>query len=490
MPQTYDVLIIGGGPGGYNAAVRAGQLGLKTALVEKRESKTLGGTCLNVGCIPSKALLNASEFFEAARTHLPRLGVKTSVELDLPQMMKQKDEAVDGLTKGVAFLMKKHKVDVFFGAGEILGPGRARMTSDGGESQDLDARHIVIATGSDVTPLPSVAIDEERVVSSTGALFLEKVPRRLLVVGAGVIGLELGSVWRRLGAEVTVVEFLDRVLPGMDGEVSKAAQRIFAKQGIKFRLSSKVAGVEKSKTGLKVAVENSLPAHSRASENPDLDPRLRGDERVASAAAVLEADVVLVAIGRRPYTDGLGLERAGVKTDERGFVVTNGFRTSVEGVWAIGDVIRGPMLAHRAEDDAVACIETIAGRRGHVNYDAVPNVVYTAPEIAAVGKTEEELKAGGVAYKAGRFPFTANSRARTYHDTEGFVKLIADANTDRLLGAHIVGTGAGELIAECVSVLEFGGASEDIARTSHAHPTRSEAVRQAAMAVEGWTMQM
>ncbi len=464
----YELVIIGAGPGGYNAAIRAGQLGLKTAIVEKRATKKLGGTCLNVGCIPSKALLHASELYEAAATQFESLGIVTGgVSLNLKAMLKQKDEAVDGLTKGVEFLMKKNKAEVILGAGEIVAPGKVRVTSEGGKTLDLSTKNIVIATGSDVTPLRGVEIDEKRIVSSTGALDFESVPGHLVVIGGGVIGLELGSVWRRLGSQVTVVEFLDRILPTMDGEVSKQFQRLMAKQGMTFRLSSKVTGVEQTKAGLKVAVE---PA-------------------AGGAAETIEADAVLVAIGRRPFTAGLGLERIGVKMDARGFIETDHFRTSVQGIWAIGDAILGPMLAHKAEDDAVACVELIAGKAGHVNYDAVPNVVYTWPEVASVGKTEEELRTAGVAYKAGKFPFLANSRAKTNHETDGFVKILADATTDRVLGGHIIGVGAGEMIAEIVSVIEFGGASEDIARTSHAHPTRSEAVRQAAMAVEGWTMQ-
>jgi dihydrolipoamide dehydrogenase len=464
----YDVVIIGAGPGGYNAAIRAGQLGLKVACIDKRETKRWGGTCLNVGCIPSKALLHASELYEKASTQFPSLGINVSgLKLDLSQMLKQKDEAVDGLTKGVEFLFKKNKVDGFFGAGEIIAPGKVRVTGADGKTQDLATKHIVIATGSEVTPLKGVDIDEKQIVSSTGALELTSVPKHLVVIGGGVIGLELGSVWRRLGAKVTVVEFLDRILPTMDGEVSKNFLRIMKKQGMDVRLSSKVTGATKSKSGVKLTVE---PA-------------------AGGAAETIDADVVLVSIGRRPHTQGLGLDRVGVKMDKRGFVETDHFKTGVDGVWAIGDAILGPMLAHKAEDDAVACIELIAGKPGHVNYDAVPSVVYTWPEVAMVGKTEEELKAAGVEYKVGKFPFTANSRAKTNHETDGFVKLIADSRTDRLLGAHIVGVEAGELIAECASVIEFGGASEDIARTSHAHPSRSEAVRQAAMGVEGWTMQ-
>lgn len=466
MAEQFDVVIIGAGAGGYNAAVRAGQLGLKAAIIEMRDSKKLGGTCLNVGCIPSKALLHASELYEAALNDFDGLGIKTGkITLDLPQMLKQKDDAVDGLTKGVEFLMKKNKVTTFLGRGEIVGKGKVRVHGD--KPVDLEAKNIVIATGSEVTPLRGVDIDEKQVVSSTGALEFSSVPKHLVVVGGGVIGLELGSVWRRLGAEVTVVEFLDKILPTMDGEVSKQFQRILKKQGVNFKLSSKVTGVEKLKTKVKVSIE----------------PAAGGD------AEVLDADAVLVAIGRRPYTEGLGLESVGVAVDERGVIKNDHFKTNVDGVWVIGDCTYGPMLAHKAEDDAVACIELIAGKAGHVNYDAVPNVVYTYPEVASVGKTEEELKAAGIAYKVGKFPFSANSRAKTNHETDGFAKVIADAKTDKVLGAHIVGVGAGELIAEVVSIIEFGGASEDIARTCHAHPTRSEAVRQAAMGVEGWTMQ-
>jgi dihydrolipoamide dehydrogenase len=466
--MTYDLIIIGAGPGGYNAAIRAGQLGLKTAIIEKRPSKKLGGTCLNVGCIPSKALLHASELYEAAATQFESLGIVTGgVSLDLKAMLRQKDEAVDGLTKGVEFLMKKNKAETILGAGEIVAPGKVRVTGADGKTADFSTKNIIIATGSEVTPLKGVDIDEKRIVSSTGALDFDSVPKHLVVIGGGVIGLELGSVWRRLGAKVTVVEFLDRILPTMDGEVSKHFQRLMAKQGMAFKLSSKVTGVEKSKTGLKIAVE---PA-------------------AGGAAETIGADAVLVAIGRRPYTAGLGLERIGVKMDARGFIETDRFKTSVQGLWAVGDAILGPMLAHKAEDDAVACVELIAGKAGFVDYDAVPNVVYTSPEVASVGKTEEDLKKAGVAYKAGKFPFLANSRAKTNHETDGFVKILADATTDRVLGGHIIGVGAGEMIAEIVAAMAFGGASEDIARTSHAHPTRSEAVRQAAMAVEGWTMQ-
>lgn len=466
MSESYDVVIIGGGPGGYNCAIRAGQLGLKVACVEMRGK--LGGTCLNVGCIPSKALLHASEMFETASTQFAAMGIKTGgVELDLPAMMQQKDDAVDGLTKGIEFLFKKNGVDYIRGRGRIAGAGRVEVEGDEG-TKTLNAKHIVIATGSEVTPLPGVEIDEERVVSSTGALELDKVPGKLVLIGAGVIGLELGSVWRRLGAEVTVIEYLDRILPGMDTELAKTAQRTFAKQGIEFRLGHKVTGVDKSDPGaLKVSIE----------------PSAGGD------AETLEADTVLVAIGRRPYTEGLGLETVGIEPDARGVISNDHFRTSAENVWVVGDTTHGPMLAHKAEDEGVACAERIAGKAGHVNYGVIPGVVYTAPEIASVGKTEDELKAEGRAYKKGKFPFQANSRARTNHTTDGFIKILADAETDEILGAHMIGAHVGEMIGEICLAMEFQAASEDVARTCHPHPTLTEAVRQAAMGVEGWTMQ-
>ncbi|MFC3079358.1 dihydrolipoyl dehydrogenase [Phenylobacterium terrae] len=461
----YDVVIIGGGPGGYNAAIRAGQLGLKAACVEKRG--TLGGTCLNVGCMPSKALLHASELFAAAGTEFKTLGIEVQPKLNLPQMMKQKDESVAALTKGIEFLFKKNKVDWIRGAGRIAGQGKVEVTGDDGQVTTLEAANIVIATGSEPTPLPGVTIDQKRIVDSTGALALPEVPKRLLVIGAGIIGLELGSVWRRLGSEVTVVEFLDRITPGMDGETGKAFQRALTKQGMTFKLSSKVTGAKVGKAGVAVTVE----------------PVAGGE------AETIEADYVLVAIGRRPYTEGLGLESVGVSPDARGFIETDHFRTSAQGIWAIGDVIHGPMLAHKAEEDAVACIETIAGKVGHVDYNLVPSVVYTAPEVAWVGQTEEQLKAAGRAYKAGKFPFTANSRAKINHETEGFAKVLADAATDEILGVHIIGPQAAEMIGEYCVAMAFRAASEDIARTCHPHPTRSEAGRQAAMGVEGWTMQ-
>ncbi|MDE2012195.1 MAG: dihydrolipoyl dehydrogenase [Alphaproteobacteria bacterium] len=467
MTDTFDIVVIGGGPGGYNAAIRAGQLGLKSACIDKRG--LFGGTCLNVGCIPSKALLHTSHLYEEALTHLPKLGIKTQVELDLAAMMAHKTKVVGELTKGVEFLLKKNKAEAIVGAGRIAAPGKVVVTRDDGTTRTLQTKHIVIATGSEVAPLPGVSIDEERIVSSTGALSLKTVPKRLVVVGGGYIGLELGSVWRRLGADVTVVEFLDRITPGLDGETGKQFQRILSRQGMKFQLSTKVVGVEKTGEGLRATLE----------------PAAGGTQ------STLDCDVMLVSIGRRPFTAGLGLEDAGVKLDAKGRIATDAhFKTNVEGIWAIGDVREGAMLAHKAEDEAVACIELIAGKAGHVNYDAIPAVVYTAPEVAAVGKTEEELKAAGVAYKVGKFPFTANARAKTIAATDGFAKVIADAKTDRVLGVHILGAEAGNLIQEAALAIEFGAASEDIARTSHAHPTLTEAVRQAAMGVEGWTMQM
>jgi dihydrolipoamide dehydrogenase len=461
----YDVVIIGGGPGGYNAAIRAGQLGLKVACVEKRA--TLGGTCLNVGCIPSKALLHASEFLELAQKDFAGFGIDGAVTLNLPNMMKQKAESVTALTKGVEFLFKKNKADWIKGAGKITGPGKISVTAEDGTVTLLDAKNIVIATGSEPAPLAGVVVDQKRIVDSTGALSLPEVPKSLVVIGAGVIGLELGSVWRRLGAQVTVVEFLDRITPGMDADTAKTFQRSLTKQGITFKLSSKVTGAKTSAKGVELTVE----------------PVAGG------AAETLKADYVLLAIGRRAFTEGLGLETVGVVPDKRGIIETDHFRTSAPGVWAIGDVTRGPMLAHKAEDEAVACIEIIAGKAGHVNYDIIPSVVYTFPEVATVGKTEEELKAAGVAYKVGKFPFTANARAKVNHEAEGFVKVLADAVTDRVLGVHMIGPDVGEMIAEYCVAMEFSAASEDVARTCHPHPTRSEALRQAAMGVEGWTMQ-
>jgi dihydrolipoamide dehydrogenase len=464
-PSTYDVVIIGGGPGGYNAAIRAGQLGLKAACVEMRE--TLGGTCLNVGCMPSKALLHASELFEAATKEFPTLGIEVGTpKLNLGQMMGQKADSVGALTKGIEFLFKKNKVEWIKGRGRIAGKGQVEVTAADGSKTTLGAKNIVIATGSEPTPLPGVAFEDGKVVDSTGALSLPAVPKHLIVVGAGIIGLELGSVWRRLGAQVTVVEFLDRITPGMDKDVATAFQRALTKQGMTFKLGAKVTAAKTGKDGVELTVE---PA-------------------AGGTAETLKGDVVLVAIGRRPYTEGLGLETVGVEADKRGFVAGDHLKVA-DGVWVIGDVTHGPMLAHKAEEDAVAVIELIAGKAGHVDYDLVPSVVYTAPEVAWVGKTEDQLKAEGVAYKAGKFPFTANSRAKINHETDGFVKVLADAATDRILGVHILGPQAGEMIGEACVAMAFGGSSEDVARICHPHPTRSEAVKQAAMGVEGWTMQ-
>jgi dihydrolipoamide dehydrogenase len=459
--MAYDLIVIGTGPGGYVCAIRAAQLGLKTAVVEKE--KTFGGTCLNVGCIPSKALLHASELFEEAGHSFAKMGIGVGEpKLDLKTMLHFKDQAVEGNTKGVEFLLKKNKVDSFKGVGRVAAPGKVEVTAADGSKQTVETKSIVIATGSDVARLKGIEIDEKRIVSSTGAIALEKVPEHLLVVGAGVIGLELGSVWRRLGAKVTVVEFVDGVLPGMDGEVRKQTQRLFEKQGMTFKLSSKVTAVDTSGAKLKATVE---PAKGGAAET-------------------IEADVVLVSIGRVPYTEGLGLKEVGVKLDERGRVVTDHYyATSVPGIWAIGDVIAGPMLAHKAEDEGVAVAEILVGQAGHVNYDVIPNVVYTYPEIATVGKSEDELKAAGIAYNAGKFPMTANGRAKANQTTEGFIKILADARTDRVLGVQMVCADAGNMIAEAAIAMEFGASAEDIARTCHAHPTLPEAVKEAAMAV-------
>ena len=459
--MSYDLVVIGSGPGGYVCAIRAAQLGLKIAIVEKRA--TFGGTCLNIGCIPSKAMLHASEMFEVAGHGFEVLGIKVGVpKLDLPAMMKHKQDTVDANVQGVAFLLKKNKVDSFIGTGSIAAVGKVLVTKADGSTETIETKHIVIATGSDSAPLPGVTIDEKSVVTSTGALELSKVPSKLLIVGAGVIGLELGSVWKRLGADVTVVEYLDRILPGMDDEIAKQFQRILTKQGFAFHLGSKVTKVETGKLGSTVTVE---PA-------------------AGGAAKTLQADIVLVAIGRRPYTDGLGLEGVGVTLERGKVVIDDHFQSSVPGIYAIGDVVRGPMLAHKAEDEGVALAEILAGHAGHVNYGIIPGVVYTEPEIATLGKTEEELKAAGIAYTVGKFPFTANGRARAMRATDGFVKILADATTDRVLGCHIIGKGAGDLIHEVAVLMEFGGSSEDLARTCHAHPTMSEAVKEAAMGVE------
>jgi len=458
MPDSFDLIVIGSGPGGYVCAIRAAQLGMKVACIEKRD--TLGGTCLNIGCIPSKALLHSSEKFHEAGHALAAHGVMVEgVTLDLARMQARKAEVVGANVKGVEFLFKKNKITWLKGAGRVVAPDRVAV--DGAE---YEAKHIVIATGSDSTPLPGIEVDERRIVTSTGALELEQVPGHMVVIGGGVIGLELGSVWKRLGAQVTVVEFLDRLIPGNDGEVAKQFERILTRQGMKFRLSTKVTGarVEGDKVNL------------------TLESFKKG------TTETITADVVLLAIGRRPYTEGLGLAEAGVALDARGRIITDAhFATNVAGIHAIGDVIAGPMLAHKAEEEGVALAEILAGQAGHVNYNAIPGVIYTWPEVASVGQTEEQLKEAGTAYKAGKFPFTANGRARAMGMTDGFVKVLADAVSDRVLGCHIIGPEAGTLIAELAMAIEFGASSEDVGRLCHAHPTLNESVKEAALAVEG-----
>ena len=460
--MSYDVVIIGSGPGGYVCAIKAAQLGLKTAIVERWP--TLGGTCVNIGCIPSKALLYATEMFAEAGHSFDALGIEIAKpKFNLKKMMAHKDQVVGQNTKGLDFLMKKNKIDVLRGTGKVMSAGKVSVAGEDGKSQEVETKNIVIATGSDIAGIPGVKvdIDEQVIVSSTGALTLDKVPGHLVVVGGGVIGLELGSVWARLGAKVTVVEYLDSVLGGMDGEVAKQFQRLLAKQGFDIKTGSKVTGVAKGKKGASVTFE----------------PVKGGD------AVTVEADVVLISTGRKPFTEGLGLTEAGVELDERGRVKTDAhLRTNVPGIYAIGDVVAGPMLAHKAEDEGVAVAEILAGQAGHVNYDVIPSVVYTSPEVASVGKTEEELRKAGIEYKVGKFPFSANARARATLHTDGFVKILADNTTDRVLGAHIVGFGAGELIHEAAVLMEFGGSAEDLGRTCHAHPTMSEAVKEAAMA--------
>jgi len=459
MPNTsYDLIVIGGGPGGYVASIRGAQLGMKTACVEN--GPALGGTCLNVGCIPSKALLTSSEKFTETKNHLGVHGVKVgNVTLDLDAMMAHKSKVVKDNTTGIEYLFRKNKVDWLKGKGTISAPGQVTVGNE-----TYAAKNIIIATGSESMPLPGITVDEKRIVTSTGALALSSVPKKMVVIGGGVIGLELGSVWQRLGAEVTVIEFLDRVLPGMDIEISKTAQKILGKQGLQFKLGTKVTSARVEGDQVSLTVEAAA----------------------GGSAEKIQADVVLLSIGRRPYTEGLGLEKVGVKLDDRKRIaVDHHFRTNVKGIYAIGDVIAGAMLAHKAEEEGVVCAEIIAGQSGHINYDAIPNVVYTWPEIASVGKSEEQLKAEGIQYKTGKFPFTANGRARAMADTEGFVKILADAKTDRVLGAHIIGPDAGTMIAELALAIEFSASSEDIARTSHAHPTLNEAVKEAALAVDG-----
>jgi dihydrolipoamide dehydrogenase len=465
--NSFDVTVIGGGPGGYVAAIRAAQLGMNVALVEK--SKTLGGTCLNVGCIPSKALLHSSHLFAEAGHGFAGHGIKTGkIELDLKAMMAHKDGVVGDTVKGVDFLIKKNKITRYLGAGAIAAPGSVTVTPEKGKAETITTKNIIIATGSDVATLAGVDIDEKQIVSSTGALTLSKVPKKMIVVGAGVIGLEMGSVWLRLGAEVTVIEFLGSILLGMDGEVCKTMQRILEGQGMKFKLNAKVTGAKSAKSGVTLNVE---PVDGGETQE-------------------LKADVVLVAIGRRPYTDGLGLENVGIQL-ERGFIPVDGnLQTTAAGIYAIGDVVGGLMLAHKAEDEGVAVAELLAGQAGHVNYDAIPGIVYTAPEVAGLGQTEEQLKDAGIAYNAGKFPFMANARARAMDATDGFVKILADAETDEVLGVHIVGAAAGDLIQECVVAMEFGGSAEDIARTCHGHPGLSEVVKEAALAVAGRALHM
>jgi dihydrolipoamide dehydrogenase len=459
--MTYDLVVIGTGPGGYVGAIRAAQLGMKVAVVEKRA--THGGTCLNVGCIPSKALLHASEAYAEAGHAFAGMGIKVKPELDLAAMLAFKDSGVKGNVDGVAFLLKKNKIDAVHGAGRIVAPGKVEVTGDGGKKQTLETKAIVIATGSEVAALPGIAIDEETVISSTGALSLKTVPKRMVVIGGGYIGLELGSVWSRLGAAVTVVEMLPRLAPGLDAEVAKALQRVLEKQGIAFKLGTKVVKVETKGRNVKLTLE---PAQGGKSDT-------------------LECDVVLVAVGRVPNTQGLGLAELGAKTDNHGrIVVDKQYETSLPSIYAIGDVIKGPMLAHKAEEEGVAVAEILAGQAGHVNYDVIPSVIYTAPEVASVGKTEEELKEAGVAYRVGKFPFTANGRAKVNRTTEGFVKVLAEEETDRVLGVHIIGADAGTMIAEAAVLMEFGGSAEDLARTCHAHPTLNEAVKEAALAVD------
>ena len=459
--ETFDLVVIGTGPGGYVAAIRAAQLGMKVAVVEKRA--TFGGTCLNVGCIPSKALLQSSHLFEQAGHDLGVHGIVLGPpKLDFAQLMKRKGEVVDATTKGVAFLFRKNKITAFQGTGRIEKAGSVVVLGDDGAVKDtLAAKNILIASGSEVTPLPGVTVDEKKIVSSTGALELAEVPKHLVVVGAGIIGLELGSVWRRLGSEVTVVEFLDRITPGVDDEITKQFQRSLTKQGLKFKLSSKVTKAETADSGVTLTVE---PAKGGAAET-------------------LQADVVLVSIGRRPLVEGLGLDKAGVKLTAHGRIAVDAhLQTSVPGIYAIGDVIDGPMLAHKASEDGVACVETIAGQKGHVNWDLVPSVIYTQPEVAWVGKTEEQLKEAGVAYKVGKYPFTADPRSRANGATEGFVKVLADKATDKVLGVHIIGAEAGTMIAESVMAMEFSASAEDIGRVCHAHPTVNEATKEAALA--------
>ena len=464
----YDVVVIGGGPGGYVGAIRAAQLGLKVAVVEMRGA--LGGTCLNVGCMPSKALLHATELYDEAENGMAKFGVSMdNLSIDISKLMSHKDEIVDGLTSGIAYLFKKNKIDYIEGRGKIPQAGKVNVALNAGGDMVLETKNIIIATGSDVASLPGIEIDEKDILSSTGALSLKKAPKKLLVIGAGVIGLELGSVWRRLGSNVTVVEFMDKITPEMDGEVSKTFARILKKQGFNFKLKTKVTGIKKSKKTLTVTTED-----------------------VKSGKVFdIECDKVLVAVGRRPYTSGLGLKDAGVTVNERGQIeIDHNFKTNIDGIYAIGDVVRGAMLAHKAEDEGVACAEILAGFAGHVNYDAIPGVIYTMPEVASVGKTQEQLKTENISFKSGKFPFTANSRAKANGQTDGFVKILVDVKTDKILGGHIIGADAGNMIAELALAMEKGLTADDIAYTCHAHPTETEAVKEAAMAVENRPIHM
>ena len=461
MENNFDVIVIGGGPGGYVCAIRASQLGLKTACVESRG--TLGGTCLNVGCIPSKSLLNLSESFHKAQKNFNNQGIEFSgLKLNLEKMMSSKNKSVQVLTKGIEFLFKKNKVTYIKGKGVLLSKNEV-IIYDGEKKTPYKSKNIVIATGSIPLSLPGIEIDEKNILSSTGALSLSKVPKELVVIGGGYIGLEMGSVWSRLGSNVTVLEYLEYITPGMDREISNEFQKILIKQGIKFKLNNKVTGV--SKTSNKVAVDF-------------IDNKIKKKER-------LECDKVLIAVGRKPYTEGLNLTKIGVKKDSKGKIeVNNKLQTSVANIYAIGDVVKGPMLAHKAEEEGIAVAEILAGQAGHVNYDIIPGVVYTSPEVAAVGKTEEELKFKNISYKVGKFPFLANSRAKVNNETDGFVKILADSKTDRVLGVHMIGPHAGDMIAEMALAMEFGASAEDIARTCHAHPTHTEAVKEAALAID------